>query len=97
MEKATLELFRRLFELDKAESADILEKLRRQRAGRQNGFDITFTYRDRFGSSCMVECKNYQNNLIRLQDVTPKLVSLQHMGKKVDHWILISPEQPNQQ
>lgn len=93
LEKATLELFRRLFELDKAESADILEKLRRQRAGRQNGFDITFTYRDRFGvaTTCMVECKNYQNNLIRLQDVTPKLVSLQHMGKKVDHWILISP------
>lgn len=93
LEKATLDLFRKLFELDEAESADILKKLRRQRPGTQNGFDVTFTYLDRFGVSttCMVECKNYQNRLIRLQDVAPKLASLQYTGKRVDHWILISP------
>jgi len=93
LEEAALELFRRLFDLDKTESADVLEKLRRQRAGTQNGFDVTFTYRDRFGvaTTCMVECKNYPNSLIRLQDVASKLASLQHLGKHVDHWILISP------
>ena len=86
LENAALELFRRLFELDKTESADILERLRKQRAGLQNGFDITFTYRDGFGVSttCAIECKNYPNGLIRLQDVAAKLVSLQHLGGSLD-------------
>lgn len=94
LEEAVLELIRRLFELDEAESGEILEKLRRQRAGTQFGFDLTFTYRDRFGTktACMIECKNYRNTPIRLQDVAPKLASVQHMGREIDHWILISPD-----
>lgn len=93
LEQAALELFRRLFELDEAGSQEVLEKLRRQRAGTQYGFDVAFTYRDRFGTevNCKVECKNYRDNVIRLDDVSPKLVSLQQTGEAVDHWILISP------
>lgn len=93
LEKAVLELFRRLFERDGAESEVVLERIRIQRSGTQNGFDVTFTCQDRFGVAvtCMVECKNYRNDLIRLDDVSPKLTALRDIGRRVDHWILISP------
>ena len=93
LEQATRQMIQRLFELDETASAQVLENLRVQTSGNQYGFDVTFTYIDRFEvkTTCMIECKNYRNDPIRLQDVAPKLAALQATGKKVDHWILIAP------
>ncbi len=72
---------------------EVLTHLHHQGSGIQFGFDITFTYCDSHGISCtcMIECKNYTDNSIRMRDVAEKLVSLQQTGREVDHWILISP------
>lgn len=93
LEAAVMQLLQSLFEMDAEGSADVLESLRRQRAGLQYGFDVSLSYRNRFGVTvnCRVECKNYQNRLIQLDHVAAKLAALQHTGKEVDHWILISP------
>jgi hypothetical protein len=93
LEQLVKQLLKKLFDLDDEENTSGLEHLRVQGAGNQFGFDVTFTYRDRFGTeiTCMVECKNYQDRQIRLSNVADKLVSLKNEGNRVDHWILISP------
>lgn len=93
LERSVAELIRRLYGIDEAESLEVLENLHVQGSGIQFGFDVAFTYQDRFGVSttCRVECKNYHNTRLRVEDIAPKLASLQHLGKKIDHWILISP------
>lgn len=93
LEKAVLEMIKEILSLDNETASRLPEYIRRQGSGIQFGFDITFSYKDKYGvdTTCMIECKNYVNNRIRQEDVTPKLVALQQTGQKVDHWILISP------
>lgn len=93
LEEAVLELFRRIFDLDQDQSQLVLRELRRQTSGTQRGFDIKLTCQDSLGAMavCMIECKNYQNGIIRLRDVAPKLAALQCGEEEADHWILISP------
>lgn len=90
LEQAAYQLVRKLFDLsDEVE----LKDLHRQHNGFQYGFDILFTYQDAFGveTTCLLECKDYQNNPIPEADVSAKLSSAQDMNRIIDHWILLSP------
>ena len=83
-------MIRGLFDLSGEET---LEQLRVQGSGLQFGFDVTFTYEDpaHVKTTVVLECKNYQNRTIQLNDVAGKLASLKTAETPVDHWILISP------
>ena len=90
LEQAVAELLRRLFELS---DDDGLEALRVQGSGMQFGFDIAFTYRDRYDMpvNCVVECKNYIESPIPMNDIVGKLIQTNGLKREIDHWILISP------
>lgn len=93
LEQAVKELIRQLFSIPEEGNQNCLEEVRLQGAGYQFGFDVTFTYRDTHRSTvtCMVECKNYQGHEIKLDNIAGKLISANALGKKIDHWLVISP------
>lgn len=93
LEQAVKELIRQVFSIPEEGNQNCLEELRLQGAGYQFGFDVAFTYRDAHGNmvDCVVECKNYQGHEIKLNDVAGKLVGANALGKKIDHWLVISP------
>ena len=93
LEQAAKELIRQLFSIPEDGNQNCLEDLHIHGAGYQFGFDIAFTYRDTHGAlvHCVVECKNYQEGKIRVDDVAGKLVSANAQNIKIDHWLLIAP------
>ena len=89
-EMNVFKLLRELFDIS-TEDEIILDSLRRQLGGKQNGFDIQFTYNDSVGSlcTCVMECKKI--NEIKLQNFSHKLLELRDTNRTVHHWILIAP------
>lgn len=94
LENSVLELLEKFFNICEESRKDIIEKikLRRQKSGTQFGFDIDFTYRNKANESveCVIECKHYERD-VKLDDIMPKLEQLRVTRRKIEHWILISP------
>ena len=95
LENVALRLFRQFFTLAEKNEGEFrleLQKLRKQKAGAQFGYDLAFeaTVADNANVRCHVECKNYSSS-IALKEVADKLIQQRSHGVQIDHWILISP------
>ncbi|NEW06868.1 HsdR family type I site-specific deoxyribonuclease [Paenibacillus sp. SYP-B3998] len=94
LENSVLELLEKFFDICEESRKEIMEKikLRRQKSGTQFGFDIDFTYRNKAYEivECVIECKYFERD-VKLDDIIPKLEQLRVTKRKIEHWILISP------
>ncbi|MEO5334813.1 MAG: NB-ARC domain-containing protein, partial [Magnetococcus sp. YQC-5] len=92
LEKATLRLFRTLFDVSKNNEMPLLNWIKKEKSGPQHGRDITIDLasKDRPSSRCFVECKN---NKIKIPTGTilEKLEQARLSNVEIDHWILIAP------
>ena len=97
LENSVLELLEKFFDICEESIKDIIEKiekikLRKQKSGSQFGFDIDFAYRNKANEivECVIECKNYDRD-VKIGDISQKIEQLWMTRRKIEHWILISP------
>jgi ATPase involved in DNA replication initiation len=94
LEDAVVEVIRALFDVPLDTGRARLRRLRRQRAGSQQGHDIAFEVTEPGWATvrCHVECKNIQGP-VTLDDIGGKILATADRwpDTKIDHFIVVSP------